>query len=42
MEKDPYIFSLYASGKKEPPPKEPEYQRVLYSMENRKLSRIEL
>lgn len=42
MEKDPYIFSLYASGEKEPSPKEPEYQRVLYSMENRKLSRVEI
>ena len=42
MERDPYIFSLYASGKKESSPKEPEHQRVLYSMENRKLSRVEI
>jgi stage V sporulation protein R len=41
-EQDPYLYSLYASGKEEPPPTEARPRRVLYTMENRKLTRTEL
>ena len=37
-----YYYGTHGMQKEPPKPKEPKMKRVLYTMENRKLSRVEL